>query len=105
MPLGLKDSLLIVIDAMIQWILSGLLIDSNSRKGGNMIVLTIMNRKSGKKKLETFTSMDKAETRMVGITSAAKPKEKLVAVSYDTKREEELCQEQLRIQQERDGER
>ena len=70
-----------------------------------MIVITIMNRKSGKKKLETFTSMDKAETRMVGITSSAKPKEKLVAVSYDTKREEELCQEQLRIQQERDGER
>ena len=70
-----------------------------------MIVLTIMNRKNGKRKLETFSSMDKAETRMVGITSAAKPKEKLVAVSYDTKREEDLCQEQLRIQQERDGER
>ena len=70
-----------------------------------MIVITIMNRKTGKRKIETFTSMDKAETRMVGITSSAKPKEKLVAVSYDTKREEELCLEQLRIQQERDGER
>lgn len=70
-----------------------------------MIVITIMNRKNGKRKIETFTSMDKAETRMVGITSSAKPKEKLVAVSYDTKREEELCLEQLKIQQERDGER
>ena len=85
--------------------MSGYHIDSNSRKGGNMIVLTIMNRKNGKRKLETFTSMDKAETRMVGITSAKNPKEKLVAVSYDTRREQELCEEQLRIQQERDGER
>ena len=34
MPLGLKDSLLIVIDVMIQWIMNGLHIDSNSRKGG-----------------------------------------------------------------------
>lgn len=70
-----------------------------------MIVLTVMNRKNGKRKLETFTSMDKAEKRMISITSAEKPKEKLVAVSYDTKREEELCQEHLKIQQERDGER
>lgn len=70
-----------------------------------MIVITIMSRKTGKRKLETFTALDKAEQRMVGITAAKNPKEKLVAVSYDTKREEDLCQEQLRIQQEKDGER
>ncbi len=70
-----------------------------------MIVITIMNRKTGKRTLETFTDISKAENRMVGITASSKPKEKLVAVSYDTKREEDLCQEQLRLQQERDGER
>lgn len=70
-----------------------------------MIVITIMNRKTGKRTLETFTDISKAENRMVGITASSKPKEKLVAVSYDTKREEDLCQEQLRIQQEKDGER
>lgn len=70
-----------------------------------MIVITIMNRKTGKRKLEVFNNLDAAERRMVSITAAKNPKEKLVAVSYDTKREEDLCLEQLRLQQERDGER